>query len=225
MCFSTSASFTVSTFLLSSGFYCLSHLGTRNTQYLPMTTIPILFGIQQFCEGMVWLEINNLDSSLSKIYALGFLFFSHYLWLFWMAFAVLVVETRRFFRRILAVFTVVGIFYGSVLYFPLLLHPEQLSVNIWHGAIAYQATLLGAQFIPSYLGIFIYASISLIPLLISESRIFQNLGWLIFVALIFTKTIFSSTVVSTWCFFAAIISVYLVYVCLNDLLPNDSTVA
>lgn len=224
MCFSASASFTVGAFLLSSGVYCLNHLGTKEPKYVPMMSIPILFGIQQVCEGMVWQEMNNPNSNLIKIYALGFLFFSHCLWLFWMTIACLAVETRPIFKRILGIFAILGSIYGSIMYFPLLLNPERLSVNVFHGSIEYQTQLWGQQLLPWYLGIFIYAGISLIPLLISENIVFQNLGWLILVALVFCKLVFTTTVVSVWCFFAAIISTYLVYACFNDWLLDESKV-
>ena len=79
---------------------CFSALSSFTDQYLPMAMIPLLFGLQQALEGMVWLSLGAHDRVLVNHYALGFLFFSHFLWPFQMAIAALKLETRKVFQRL-----------------------------------------------------------------------------------------------------------------------------
>ncbi len=66
MCFSATASFTAS--------FSLSVLGvatptqTTSKKQLLLATFPLLFAIQQFFEGVVWL---NLDNQSSRVYYIG----------------------------------------------------------------------------------------------------------------------------------------------------------
>jgi len=43
--------------------------------------IPVFFGLQQACEGRVWQELDAGNANAVLPFALGFHFFSHFLWL------------------------------------------------------------------------------------------------------------------------------------------------
>ena len=120
MCFSALSSFTASALLITSGAYCSKKVIEKNNhEYLPMAMIPLLFGLQQALEGMVWLSLGTNDHILVNHYALGFLFFSHFLWPFQMAIAALKLETRKVFQRLFLGFAIVGLLYGSFGYLSL----------------------------------------------------------------------------------------------------------
>lgn len=219
MCFSAPASFTASTLLTASGIYCTNIAIQKNAlQYLPMSVIPLLFGIQQAWEGMVWLSVNSDDTRLVNFYALGFLFFSHFLWPFWMTITVLNLETRKTRRPLLLILAIMGFLYGAFLYFPLLINPSWLSVEAVKGSIQYQINFLITQ----PWGIWLYVVVCLMALFLSENKSLMRLGWLILVALFLTKFAFSYALISVWCFFAAIISGYLIYSFRFELFPEET---
>ena len=58
----------------------------------------------------------------------------------------------------------------------------------------------------------------LMPLILSENRKLRGFGWLILGALFLAKLIFYYAFISVWCFFAAIISTYVIL----ELLPQKS---
>ena len=215
MCFSALSSFTASALLVTSGVYCSKKVIEKNNyKYLPMAMIPLLFGLQQALEGMVWLSLDAHNPVLVNYYALGFLFFSHFLWPFQMAIAALKLETRKVFQRLFLGFAIVGLLYGSFLYFPLLINSHWLSVSILRGSIDYQIKVLSYQ----PWGPWLYMVLCLMPLILSENRKLRGLGWLILAALFLAKLIFYYAFISVWCFFAAIISTYVIL----ELLPQKS---
>ncbi|BBD55635.1 DUF6629 family protein [Planktothrix agardhii] len=79
MCFSATASFTAS--------FSLSVLGvatptqTTSKKQLLLATFPLLFAIQQFFEGVVWL---NLDNQSSRVYYIGIYVFLVFATAFWL---------------------------------------------------------------------------------------------------------------------------------------------
>jgi hypothetical protein len=85
MCFSAEASFGLSVALLSGGVYCVKNAFSKNRLLLPVAIIPLLFAIQQFSEGWVWIGLRWENSALVRIFALVFLrsfivaIFMHYL--------------------------------------------------------------------------------------------------------------------------------------------------
>ncbi len=211
MCFSASASFISSTLLVSSGIYCISKvIQSHHYFYFPIASIPLLFGIQQAWEGMLWLSFNENSPQGMKIYAFGFLFFSHFLWLFWMTIAALMVETRKRFKYILTGLGILGFLYGVFLYLPLFFRPHWLSVNVLNGSIRYQIRVISTNIIHPYIGIFLYIVVSLTGLFLSNNKWLNYLGLMLVAAFIFTEFFFDYAFISVWCFFAAIISLYLI---------------
>ncbi len=212
MCFSASASFIASALLISSGIYGVSSvIQTHHYAYLPIGSIPILFGIQQGWEGMIWLSFNDNIPQVTRTYALGFLFFSHFLWLFWMTLSALTLETRPIIQKVLAGLMVMGILYGIFLYFPLLFYPDWLSVQVFKGSIRYQIQVLSTGIISPYLGIFLYICVSLIGLFLSSKKELNYLGGMLLGAFILTEVLLDYAFISVWCFLAATISFYLIY--------------
>jgi hypothetical protein len=77
MCFSAPVSFAASALLLSAGLYSLRLASQNNPRYLPLAAIPIAFGIQQACEGWVWLGMEVASSIQVHLGAFGFLAFAY----------------------------------------------------------------------------------------------------------------------------------------------------
>jgi hypothetical protein len=64
MSFSTPVSFAASALLLPAGFYGLRVASQNNPRYLPFAVIPVAFGVQQACEGLVWLGLEANSSTV-----------------------------------------------------------------------------------------------------------------------------------------------------------------
>lgn len=59
MCVSAEASFTLSSMLGPIGLYCVANSIRKARTLTALAMIPLIFGIQQFAEGLVWLAITN----------------------------------------------------------------------------------------------------------------------------------------------------------------------
>ena len=75
MCFSAEASFGITAILLPAGAYCVRSALQKNRALLTLAIIPVVFAIQQFCEGLVWIGIDQNNPALIRAPAFVFLYF------------------------------------------------------------------------------------------------------------------------------------------------------
>ncbi|MEO0350737.1 MAG: DUF6629 family protein [Cyanobacteria bacterium P01_A01_bin.15] len=211
MCFSAAASFTASALLIPTGLYGCSLAISRDRCYLPLAVIPCMFGIQQGFEGMIWWATNHGQMGLANGAALGFLGFSHCFWLLWLPLAMLFLEQRPWVRRVLMGFLGVGVLFGLSLYGPFLLLSDTFAVMVNQGSIDYQTRLLYDQFWPRAVSRLVYMLIVLGPLWLSQRVQLRVAGGFIALALLVTYWFYNYAFASVWCFFAAVLSGYIVY--------------
>jgi hypothetical protein len=142
------------------------------------------------------------------------LFFSHAFWPFFAPLAAYLAEERTRRRSQLLALTSVGFVLGLLLYVPLVTEDGWFQPVIVREHLDYRTeTLLGA--VPSRA---LYAlTISLVPLLTSSSQL-RLLGILTAISIAITFAFWSYAFISVWCFFAALLSAYNVYVLRR--LPN-----
>ena len=78
MCFSTSASFAAGITLTVIGVASIKKV--KDPSQFLFASIPFLFGVQQFAEGVLWLTIPNSELlTIKKIFTSIFLFFAQFL--------------------------------------------------------------------------------------------------------------------------------------------------
>ncbi len=210
MCFSASASFTASAILIPAGIYCVRESMIAQRTFLLFSLWPLLFGIQQAFEGFVWLGISNNELFIVDSASFGFLFFSHFFWLFWTPLSSFYLETNRKLRIVLIVFTIIGLMYGTLLYFPLL-NGNLLNLTIVGGSINYHTRFIFDGLVPKNFSFTVYAIIILVPLFISSNRRVNILGYQLGLSAIVTYMAFVYAFSSVWCFCAAILSIYIAY--------------
>ena len=91
------------------------HAPGRSRRELPYAAIPLLFGVQQLLEGMLWLTFPDraplLNVALTHLYS----FFSHVLWPIYVPLAALALESVRWRRRVLVAIAVAGALVGLYL--------------------------------------------------------------------------------------------------------------
>ena len=177
---------------------------SRGKLELPIALVPLLFGVQQFTEGFVWLSLRDdlplVESWATYIYSM----FSHVLWPIFVPFAILLVETGRSRRRAIRVFLALGLGVGLYLLYFIVRFP--VTARIYNRSIFYDSPHF---FIGGVLVVYFLATC--ISGLFSSHRCINVFGVAAFVLAIAAYEVSVKTFVSVWCFFAAVLSL-LVYV-------------
>jgi len=215
MCFSATASFTTALVLVPVGVYCVKKSVSLQKAYWLFALIPIFFGIQQFFEGLVWLGLESDDAGMVHSAAMGFIFFSHLFWLIWIPLSCYAIENSAIKRKIYLILIVLGAAHGLSLYVPLLFHQDWLTVKILSQSIKYKATLLHDEYIPIIGMNILYAMFTLVPLLLGSDRYIKAFGVIIMISLAITSLYFNYAFISVWCFFAAVLSFYILIMILQ----------
>ena len=217
MCFSASVSYSAAAVLVGTGVYAVRQARRLQPPYLMWALVPVLFGLQQAFEGRVWQELDAGNAGAAVPYALGFHFFSHFLWLWWLPLSSYLVETGQGKagkprKRVIGGCAIFGAFAGTLVYSVMLFHPEWMSVGIREHSITYDFSVPFRS--PFHLPITpaaLYALTILVPLLISSHRLIKIFGVLVVLSSVLTSAAYGYAYVSVWCFFAAVLSLYLVY--------------
>ncbi|MEO1210255.1 MAG: DUF6629 family protein [Cyanobacteria bacterium J06638_20] len=217
MCFSATASFALSAALLPMGGWCCQKAWRGDRHFLPLAAFPLAFGVQQAIEGFVWLGMGNQNSALTCVAATGFVFFSHGFWLFWTPFMALMLETRPRVRWLWQAMALIGFAYGAYFLVPLSFHPDWLFVTLQNQTLNYSLHILIPHPALKLLGQVVYVVTILAPLLLVSHPSVQRLGWLVLGSLLATTYLFPGGLVSVWCFFAAVSSVYVGYLFVQNI--------
>jgi hypothetical protein len=210
MCLSAPASFGLGAALLPAGAYCVRAAVRKDRRYLPLALAPLLFGVQQGCEGLVWMARDRDDVKLARAAALGFLFFALSFWPFWLPLSAWCLEKRPGMRPGLAVVTLLGLAWSGVLYVPLLVHPERLGIEVVHHSIQYEYGSLPVFQVASAEVLRVaYLLLVVLPLIACPDRRVKWFGILLAAAAVVSQLVFVYAFASVWCFFAAVLAVYL----------------
>lgn len=197
MCFSATASFTAGTALSAVGVLTLRK--PRTQRELPLALIPLLFGIQQLTEGVLWLSLRHDLPTLQLWSTYVFSGFSHVLWPIFVPFAVLLVEANRRRQQALGVFLVLGVGVGVYLLYFLVRFGVTAQI---HG----QSIVYDSPHFYIWGVLVIYLLATCVSGLFSSHRCINYFGVLAFVLAIAAALVSIHTFVSVWCFFAAVLS-------------------
>ena len=212
MCFSATVSYSAATALATTGVYAVHQARQLSVPYRMWALTPILFGIQQAFEGLVWQMLYAGDAAAAEPFALGFHFFSHFLWLWWLPLCSYLIEMGKIRKRVIGGCVIFGVFAGTLVYSVMLFHPEWMSVAVREHSIIYEFSVpyrssIHLPITPAAL----YALTILVPLLLSSHRLIRIFGGLAALSMLLASESYSYAYVSVWCFFAAVLSLYLVY--------------
>ena len=137
LCVSAEASFGLTATLIPAGFYCVKIALERDRSSLLLAAVPQLFGVQQFCEGLVWLGIGRSDADLTQWAALAYLFFAMAFWPVWIPLSAAALEPRRELKILLGLIGCGGFAGSLIAYLPLLLNPQSVAVTAIRHSIRY----------------------------------------------------------------------------------------
>lgn len=218
MCFSATVSYSSAAVLVATGLYAVQQARRLQPPYWMWALVPVFFGFQQAFEGRVWQELDAGNANAAVPFALGFHFFSHFLWLWWFPLCSYLVEpdkaskTGQLRKRVMGGCTIFGAFAGALVYSFMLFHPDWMSVAVREHSIHYSfsVTYRSSIHIPVRAAT-LYALTILVPLLFSSRRQIRFFGGLVALSMVLASVAYGYAYVSVWCFFAAVLSLYIVY--------------
>ncbi len=208
MCFSAPVSFAAAIFLVPTGLYALQRAWLSDRRWLGLAIFPLLFGIQQLIEGLLWLNLGGFYPEYTRDSALGFLFFVYLVWPVLVPLAARALEERPRQRKILLSIALVAGLLGGLLFVSLCLGDAELRVSVVQNSILYQHRPLFDWHWNDWIARTGYALVVTLPLLATNLPKLRLFGALIALSLILSAMYFDHAFTSVWCFFAAILSVY-----------------
>lgn len=204
MCFSATASFGAAAVLLVTGGAAWTL--ARENGDRPVAAIPILFGIQQFVEGLVWLGVGHGDGQMAHMLAHLYSLFSHLLWPVYVPWVVWRAEPAGPRRHLLGqVFAASWALEGYLL---VSLWSDPVTVQACSGHLAYGG---GRQDVLGPVLMLAYVAATCGTLMMSTRRVLQRFGVAVLLSLGMTLAAYAQWMISVWCFFAGLLSFFLLF--------------
>jgi hypothetical protein len=201
MCFSASASFGAGIVLSVIGVAAISK--TRHPSQIIFAAIPLIFAVQQFAEGCLWLLLPNPDYiRMQQVITAIFLCFAQVIWPVWVPVAFLVLEkqvTRNKMQRLLVA---MGLLVSGYLGYCLIAFPVHAKIIAYH--ITYEQNY--PPHLANYVAV-LYLIATIAPPFFSHIKKMWLLGTAILISYIITTIFYNDYLVSVWCFFASFISI------------------
>lgn len=203
MCFGAGASFTAAIVLTGVGVASIKKV--RSPDERLFAVIPLIFAVQQFLEGMLWVLLNKGDDSFLKVcLTYAFLFVAYVSWPVYAPLCIRALEPREAKRRVMSWFVFGGIATAAYLLFFLVSTPVRATTV--HCSIFYDPITPGPR-----ASTIIYAAVIFIPFLFCSYRPLVVLGIINLVFCAVAYYFYSTAFVSVWCFFAAALSVMIYF--------------
>jgi hypothetical protein len=200
MCFSATASFSAAGLLTLAGAATLSK--ARDVRERPLAAVPLIFALQQGIEGLLWLTVPS-GHPAGRGFATAFAVLALIVWPLFTPLAVGLAETMRNRRRLILGLTGPGLGVAGYSALDIWRHPYMA----WPAA--HSLVYINDSPFPWPLMLAYLAAVCAPPLLSSRPAI-RWFGIVITIGLAATLGFFFVSLVSVWCFFAAIASVILV---------------
>lgn len=198
MCFSASVSFAASAFVASAGILAIR--ATQKPAERPFASVPILFAIQQFIEGVLWLLLPHVGTTLAtqglvQIYA----FFIGVIWPIMIPLGILLIEPglirRRLMMAVLAIGVIVAIgTFGIIVRYG-------VGVQVVNQCLVYSNPVGGGFLIRSA-----YVIATCAAYFLSSHTSVRWIGVAMVAGFGVAFTFYRLNWPSVWCFFAAIVS-------------------
>lgn len=210
MCFSPEVSFSLAGVLVVGGAYCAYKAPHVDKHLVPLALMPLVFGVQQFCEGWVWLGIERAAPGVVSVAALVYLFFALCFWPVWIPFSMLLAERSGKARLFLWAMLALGALVGLGLMIPIVVDPTWLAVDVSGHSLYYNIGRSPVfSRIPSVIWQALYLAVVSTPLFVSSLRKMVHFGVAVILSAATTHVFFDHTFASVWCFFSAALSLYL----------------
>lgn len=206
MCFSAEASFAASAAITSVGVVSLRK--SREPSQRAFASIPLIFGVQQGVEGLLWLSLQGgANPGRTEIITYAFLLFAWVIWPLYVPLSLRLMEPRHKRKLWLNLLLAMGSLVSLILAYSLFFHDVQAHISGYH--ISYSVDYdLNYQ---KVVGVLYFLPIAG-SLFISGVRKMWVVGILVLASFISTLLFYRAHLISVWCFFAAITSVSVLWV-------------
>jgi len=161
--------------------------------------IPLLFGIQQLTEGVIWLTFRYDAPLLKQMMTDLYSGFSHVLWPIYVPFAMGVIEAVRWRKKAIFAFEAAGAGVGFYLLYILVTRP--VVAEVVGGHIVYNSPHFYVM--PMML---LYLAATCVSCFFSSHGFVRLFGVLMLLSFIAAYLVHAMAFFSIWCFFAAILS-------------------
>jgi hypothetical protein len=222
MCFSANASFAAAGTLSVIGLLSV-RAARHNKKLLPFAATPLFFAAQQACEGLVWITLNNGDTTslLHSVGTYGYLFFASAWWPIWIPFTLYFAEKVSARKKLLHNAMLIGIATSILLFMAWTLHttgPEIIDHHINYPVPNYPFGITNsciAQTI-SWAISAMYVIATIFAFFVSSIAHLWIAGIIISAGLIVAYIFYIAAFGSVWCFFEAITSMLIYLVVKNN---------
>jgi len=200
MCFSAAASFTSSAVLAATAVVSL--ITARNAPQRVLAGIPLVFSIQQFTEGVLWMSLlHPAWAHWEGITTYVFQIFAEIFWPVYIPLCMLLFERAGTKRTVMAALMCCGILLAAYTGYSFYQYPVHAFAANHH--IRYESDFpLSKRW---FYGLLYFMPTVICPLM-SSKKILRLLGYLFFFSYVVARLLFHYFEVSVWCFFGAIIS-------------------
>ncbi len=206
MCFSAEASFTGSTIISTIGVATLTR--TKKPTEIPFAAIPLLFGIQQCAEGVLWITLKSgAQEILENVTTYIFLVTALVIWPTMIPLSIWFMENVKRRKKVLAYLIVLGGILSIFYAFCLLVYNVTPQIQSFHIQYVdeFPGTLVKIAFV-------CYLVTTILPIFISSVKRMWLFGITIAVSCLITGIFYAQYLTSVWCFFAATISILIYWI-------------
>ena len=212
MCFSPEASFASAAALIPVGGYCL-WTSRRVPRLWPLAAVPIFFGLQQACEGLVWIGLRRGDASVVHTASIAYLFFALAFWPMWLPFSATALEPNDARRRWLERWAMLSTCWALQLYWPVFSEPDGAAARVVCHCIRYEYPESDRFFGGRWAIRTIYVLACSLPFLIGSLRRIAFVPVLLGVVAAFVAILrYEHAFTSVWCLFSAVLSASIAWV-------------
>nr|WP_321452107.1 DUF6629 family protein [uncultured Carboxylicivirga sp.] len=206
MCFSAEVSFGASAVISTVGVVALLKNKQQDKVYFAM--IPLMFGIQQFFEGWLWISLENDGYEyVESVATIGFLIFAQLIWPVWVPLSTYKLENNQNRKNWMRIALLVGIILFVILGYRMLMYPVSAQIDGHH--VFYQ---VGHFQSTNWWSGILYLLPAVIPFVISSNHQINYLGVAMLLFFIVAKVFYLKYMISVWCMFAAVLSIYIVFI-------------
>jgi hypothetical protein len=206
MCFSAEVSFGASAVITAIGVVSYKKANKTPLRYIAM--IPILFGIHQFTEGIVWLsKLHEAFAFLDKASGYAFIFFAWVIWPFYIPLAMWKNEKHSWRRKMLGSFTLIGLLVSIALFYSMVSFGVESEIR--GNSIYYD---FDRNHPLKWLLVVLYFTTVVLSTVISNLSKMYLLGVSNTFLFALTKIYVADRVISVWCFMAALTSILILYI-------------
>ncbi len=203
MCFSAPVSFAASGIIGATGIATLRKV--KKKEEIPFASLPIIFAIHQFMEGIVWITQDGTIIRYMATYI--FLFVAVSLWPFLMPMGVYLLESNenKIRKKIILSAVIIGTIVAIIALTLAIIAP--ISVHVVCNSLYYKVGIFGLPwYIPTLLQL--SYTLAIVGSMFVSSHKFINLyGAIMTISFLITYIFYNQIYFSVWCFFAAILSI------------------